>query len=110
MNTISMRIRKRGRCLIGNDSLMPEGVVVRDRVCAIEIGCECLGMRKSDITKYVSSEIISLVRKIGGWKWSGKKTYRVAQYGKVHCFLRELPDDMTGTRGTTYQNEEKSIF
>lgn len=109
-NWATMDIQQRRNFLAGNDSLMPEGVVVRDRVCAIEIGCECLGMRKSDITKYVSSEIISLVRKIGGWKWSGKKTYRVAQYGKVHCFLRELPDDMTGTRGTTYQNEEKSIF
>ena len=106
-NWATMDIPQRRNFLAGNDPLMPEGVIVRDRACAIEIGCECLGMRKSDITKYVSSEIISLVRKIGGWKWSGKKTYRVAQYGKVHCFLREAPK---GTKGTTEQNDEKSIF
>lgn len=102
-----MDIQQRRNFLAGNDPLMPKGVIVRDKVCAFEIGCECLGMRKSDITKFVSSEIISLVRNIGGWKWSGKNTYRVAQYGRAHCFLRELPNL---TMDTTSQNDEKSIF
>lgn len=105
-NWAAMDIQQRRNFLAGNDPLLPQGVIIRDRVCTFEIGCECLGMRKSDITKYVSSEIISLVRKIDGWKWSGKSTYRVPQYGKVHCFLRVL----SGTMGSTSSDDEKSLF
>lgn len=89
INWAEMDIHQRRNFLSG-DVTAPQGVVVRDRVCIAEICSECFNMSKKDITRYYSNEILGLMRKIDGWIWSGKNTYRVPGYGKVKCFLRVI--------------------
>ncbi|AYO30231.1 virulence-associated protein E [Biomaibacter acetigenes] len=59
----------------------------RDRICAAEIWCECLGgdikyMKRSDVL-----EINSILANIPGWKRS-KGTYRFGCYGHQRGFIR----------------------
>jgi putative DNA primase/helicase len=69
----------------------PEGTNVRDRVCIIEIWCECLCKERQNIRKADSYELEAILQKIGGWKRydgspSGK--LRIPGYGPQRAFVR----------------------
>ncbi len=65
-----------------------DGLMERDRVCALEIWCECLGgdikyMKKSD-----AKEINGILAGLEGWKKSDKTMRCGAEYGIQRCYIR----------------------
>lgn len=67
------------------------GTVIRERVCIMEIWCECFGKERQNIKKADSYEIEGIINKIGGWKRydgnaSGKM--RIPLYGVQKTFVK----------------------
>jgi len=67
------------------------GTVKRDRVCAMEIWCECFGKPRESIKKSDSYEIEGILYKLGGWQRyssnaSGK--LRIPGYGVQKAYIR----------------------
>ena len=68
------------------------GVRKRERVCNMEIWCECFGRESSALKKIDSYEINAIMRKIEGWeKYAGTRTgmYVFPVYGKQRAYCRE---------------------
>lgn len=51
-----------------NDELVMQGSVRRDRVCIMEIWCECFGKDKGSLKRQDSNEIVSIMRRMPDWK------------------------------------------
>lgn len=62
------------------------GTVRRDKICIMEIWCECFGKERQNIKRTDSYEIEGILNKLGGWK-VGKKT-RFGIYGPQKTFIR----------------------
>lgn len=68
------------------------GTVRRERVCVMEIWCECFGKERQNIKKADSYEIEGILNKIGGWKRydaNGSGKTKVSLYGVQKTFVRE---------------------
>lgn len=67
------------------------GTIRREKVCVMEIWCECFGKERQNIKKADSYEIEGILNKIGGWKRydanSTGKT-KVPLYGVQKTFVR----------------------
>lgn len=67
------------------------GTLQRDKVCIMEIWCECFGKSRETIKKADSYEIEGILNRIGGWtKFTGNKTGKrhLALYGPQRIFVR----------------------
>ena len=65
-----------------------EGTVRRERVCAMEIWCECFGKPREAMKKSDAYEIEGILYSLGGWeRYSGK--LRVPGYGVQRVYIRE---------------------
>ncbi|MEG0398162.1 MAG: virulence-associated E family protein [Cetobacterium sp.] len=65
--------------------------VKRDKVCVMEIWCECFLNERQNIRRYESFEIESILTRIGGWeKYTGNKSgkIRMALYGPQKTFIK----------------------
>lgn len=67
------------------------GTTLRDRVCIMEIWCECFGKERQNLKRTESYEVESILNKIPGWKRydgnaSGKM--RIPGYGIQKAFVR----------------------
>lgn len=74
-----------------------EGVMVRNKVCILEIWCECFLKERGDIRRFDSYEIEGILNKIGGWtkltkNKSGKSHFTL--YGCQRAFIREKTDEI----------------
>ena len=68
-----------------------EGTIRRDRVCAMEIWCECFGKPRETLKKGDSYEIEGILYKLGGWtRYAGNATgkTRIPGYGIQKTFIR----------------------
>lgn len=68
------------------------GTVRRDRVCCLEIWCECFCKDRNNIRRRDSYEIEAILMKIGGWKrYDGNKrgNLRFPLYDSQRAFVRE---------------------
>lgn len=68
-----------------------QGTVTRERVCIMEIWCECFGKERQNLKKIDSYEIEGILNKIGGWtKYTGNATGKMkfALYGTQRAFIR----------------------
>lgn len=66
------------------------GTVKREKVCVMEIWCECFGKERQNIKKADSYEIEGILNKIGGWKrYDGNTTgkMRIPLYGVQKTFV-----------------------
>lgn len=75
-------------------SEMPVGTKRRDKVCVLEIWCECLGKDKTNLRRQDSYEIIGVLMRIGGWEtYTGNKQgqTRFPLYGNQKTFCRVEP-------------------
>ena len=76
----------------GSDFGTPaEGTVRRDRVCAMEIWCECFGKAREALKKADSYEIEGILYKLGGWKkYDGNANgkMRIPGYGVQKAYVR----------------------
>ena len=67
----------------------PKGVKQRERVCTMEIWCECLGNSPRNLRNMDAREINSLLAKMPGWKPYGKGVLRFPIYGRQRAYIRE---------------------
>jgi len=68
------------------------GTVKRDRVCIMEIWCECFGKERQNLKRTDSYEVESILNKISGWKryeGSASGKMRIPLYGVQKAFVRE---------------------
>ncbi|MEI4392202.1 hypothetical protein V9102_00815 [Streptococcus anginosus] len=68
-----------------------KGTEQRERVCIMEIWCECFGKERQNIKKADSYEIEGILNKIGGWnKYTGNTTGKMkfSLYGTQRAFVR----------------------
>lgn len=71
------------------------GTVLRERVCIMEIWCECFGKERQNLKRTESYEVESILNKIPGWKRydgnaSGKM--RIPGYGVQKAFVRVVTE------------------
>ncbi|MDW7669433.1 MAG: virulence-associated E family protein [Bacillota bacterium] len=81
-----MDLYQRRDYLQGADFL--EGTMIRDKVCVLEIWCECFEKKRSDLRKSDSLEINAILNSIGGWSNSDKKMIRSKLYGPQRFYIR----------------------
>ena len=68
-----------------------EGTVRRDRVCAMEIWCECFGKPRESMKKTDAYEIEGILYKLGGWKryaGNAQSKLRIPGYGLQKTYIR----------------------
>ena len=73
------------------DGARKEGSVRRERVCAMEIWCECFGKPRESLKKGDAYEIEGILYKLGGWKrYDGNRTgkSRIPGYGIQRTYVR----------------------
>jgi len=76
---------------------IPVGAVRRERVCCLEIWCECFGKDRNTIRRTDSYEIEAILMRIGGWKrYDGNKrgNIKFAIYDSQRAFVRENIDNV----------------
>lgn len=88
-----MDLFERRNYLDGSDfgDSQKKGTVQRDRVCAMEIWCECFGKSREAIKKADSYEIEGILYKMGGWvRYSGNSSgkLRIPGYGVQKAYVR----------------------
>ena len=76
------------------------GVRKRERVCNMEIWCECFGKERGNLKRQDANEISAIMANIEGWKKADNKV-RFPIYGIVrgYCRDRETTADWRGIRG-----------
>lgn len=89
----SMDLYERRSFLNGSefDGNVREGSERRERVCVMEIWCECFGKQRETLKKCDSYEIEGILYKLGGWeRYSGSSSgkMRIAGYGVQKTFIR----------------------
>lgn len=89
----SMDLYERKSYLNGTEfgEVKRNGSVERDRVCVMEIWCECFGKARESIKKSDSYEIEGILYKLGGWeRYSGNASgkTRIPGYGVQKTFVR----------------------
>lgn len=91
-NWADMNLYERRQFLYGSDfgSMKETGTVLRDRICNIEIWCECFGKDRGTIKRQDSNEIKAIMSNISGWTASEKKM-RFPLYGVLNGYVREQP-------------------
>lgn len=65
-----------------------KGTVKRQKVCNMEIWCECFGKAKADLKRLDANAISTIMAKMEGWKKSAKKS-RFGMYGVMAGYERE---------------------
>ncbi|WP_010651609.1 virulence-associated E family protein [Oceanobacillus massiliensis] len=74
------------------DGGIQTGTVLKEKVCVMEIWCECFGKERQNLKRTDSYEIEGILSKIGGWKKlstnkTGKARYPL--YGPQKTFIRD---------------------
>ena len=90
-NWNSMDLYERRSFLSGGEFSHSSGTVKRDKVCVMEIWCECFLNERQNLRRYDSYEIEGILTRIGGWEKykgskSGKLKYRL--YGTQKTFVK----------------------
>lgn len=92
-NWDSMDLYQRRTFLSGGEfeDTPAQGSVRRERVCIMEIWCECFGKERQNLKKADSYELEGILNKIGGWeRYSGNASgkMRISGYGIQRAFIR----------------------
>jgi len=82
----SMDLYERRSFLQGADML--EGVEKRNRVCVLEIWCECLEKNRADLKRADSLEITGILNNLKDWKHMGNNRKYFDFYGQQKYFER----------------------
>lgn len=80
-NWSTLGLRERVAYIQGNafDDGLPthNGTEPRQRVCALEVWCECLGKPKDSMNRYEAKEINLLIEQVPGWQYAGSDKFGV---------------------------------
>ena len=88
-----MDVFERRNFLSGSEfgGAVAEGTVKRERVCPMEIWCECFGKSRESMKKGDTYEIESILYKLGGWKkydGNAQGKLRFPAYGVQRAYVR----------------------
>lgn len=85
----TMTIHERQNWLAGETSIEGEGVLERDRVCAMEVWCECFGNTPKTLRNLDAREINNILMRMPGWKPhnSSDGKLRFSIYGKQRAYI-----------------------
>ena len=88
-NWNEMSLYERRNFLNGSEfgEVSAKGTVRRQKVCNMEIWCECFGKNKADLKRLDANAISAIMAKMEGWQKSGKKS-RFGMYGIVAGYER----------------------
>lgn len=88
-------LSKRRDYICNRDPLASDGVVLRDRVCAVEFICERMGRSQADKEfKYLARKVSKLMGELSGWERIGSTKHAAKLYGTQRGFRRTYtPDD-----------------
>lgn len=109
-NWDKMSLYDRRNFLNGNEfgGESPQGKITRNKVCNMEIWCECFGKESSSLKKTDSYEINAIMRKIEGWeKYMDTKngTIIFPIYGKQRAYHREQAEREKTCSGSLFLTE-----
>lgn len=87
----------------GTMEYRPDGVDVRERVCTMEIWCECLGNSPKNLRNVDARELNTIMLRMPGWKVcennQGRTMFKL--YGRQRAYVRvESSKDEHGKDGT----------
>ena len=90
-NWQNMTLYERRVYLGDKNAIESKGVVKRDKLCIMEIWCECFFRERQDLKRTDSYEIEGILNRIGGWERittnkSGKTRFEI--YGPQRAFVR----------------------
>ena len=90
-NWQEMTLYERWVYLGDKNAIESKGVVKRDKLCIMEIWCECFFRERQDLKRTDSYEIEGILNRIGGWERittnkSGKTRFEI--YGPQRAFVR----------------------
>lgn len=80
----------------GDFGTAPLGSLDRERVCTLEIWCECFGKEAANLKKADAYEINAILTRIEGWKkYEGNKqgNFKFPIYGSQRAYIREVNDE-----------------
>jgi len=80
-------IYERRAFLQGADDV--EGTIQRDKVCVLEIWCECFEKNKADLKKAESLEINGILSRLEGWSNEDKTRHYFSIYGRQRAYIRK---------------------
>lgn len=85
-----MTLQERKDWLSGETSIEGEGVVERDRVCALAVWCECFGYNPEKIRNLDAREINNILQRIPGWKPYDRAGGRMkfSHYGQQRAYCK----------------------
>jgi predicted P-loop ATPase len=83
-----MNLSERQMWLTGERSVEGGGVTKRDRVCAMEIWCECFGNQPKALRNLDAREINNIMQRMPGWK-PYKSKLRFKLYGVQKGYMRD---------------------
>lgn len=88
-NWSEMSIYDRRNFLNGSEfgEVHTNGTVRRQKVCNMEIWCECFGKAKADLKRLDANAIATIMAKMEGWRKASKKS-RFGMYGVVAGYER----------------------
>lgn len=86
-NWNDLNVYERQAYIDGRDSLAPDGVEQRNRVCAVEIWTEALRLNVKDLNPYTAKPIHDIMRSLPGWSES-KTKLRFGKYGSQKAYVR----------------------
>lgn len=88
-----MTIQERRDWLSGETSIEGEGVIERDRVCVMEVWCECFGYNPEKIRNLDAREINTILQNMPGWAPHKSKSsmLRFDLYGRQRAYTRVSP-------------------
>lgn len=89
----NMTILERKDWLAGETSVEGEGVIERDRVCVMEVWCECFGYNPEKIRNLDAREINTILQNMPGWAPHKSKSsmLRFDLYGRQRAYTRVSP-------------------
>lgn len=76
----------------------------RDKVCCMEIWCECFGKPRQELTRRDSSDIVAIMARIPGWERLDKSV-RLSIYG-IQRIYRRIPPAETKEQEHVYAEPE----
>ena len=87
----NMTLGERQAWLEGDRSIGGDGVIPRERVCAMEIWCECFGNQPKNLKNIDAREINNMMQLIPGWEpYRGKNgKLRFKLYGLQRAFVKK---------------------
>lgn len=80
-------MEERRSYFLNRDELSPNGSVIRERICAVEVLNECFGEKIDDRTRYKTREINSILRSLSDWE--PRSATSMGPYGMQRYFIRK---------------------